>query len=135
MNQKTLIYLVVGIISGFFIGLLGIGSGVIVIPGLTMAGLNVKQAIATGLLLQAVPQTLPGFLLYRQKGHFEYEASMIALVGSLIGIFVGSLVQYYDYLTETSSYIVLSLLLIISGGYTMYRKVLNPELVKEVKKK
>ena len=56
INQKNLLFILIGIISGFFVGLIGIGSGVIAIPGLTMAGLNIKQAITTGLFLQAVPQ-------------------------------------------------------------------------------
>ena len=56
--ENWIAYLIVGIISGFFIGLVGIGAGVIVIPGLTMAGLTVKQAVTTGLLLQAIPLSL-----------------------------------------------------------------------------
>ena len=67
INQKNLLFILTGIISGFFIGLIGIGSGVIAIPALTMSGLNIKQAITTGLFLQAVPQTLPGFWLYKEK--------------------------------------------------------------------
>lgn len=135
INQKNLIFILTGIISGFFVGLIGIGSGVIAIPGLTMAGLNIKQAITTGLFLQAVPQTLPGFWLYKEKGHFEFEPTMMVLLGSLVGITIGSLVHYYNYLTDKSSYVILSLLLFMTGFHVFYRNVWNTPLEKEVKKK
>ena len=126
-------FVIVGIISGFFIGLLGIGSGVITIPGLTLAGMTLQQAVTTGLMLQAVPQTIPGFLLYEKKGHFQWEESMYVLVGSLLGVFMGALLQNYYILNEKYLYILLSIILVISGVYTYYRHVWNPLLEKKIK--
>ena len=125
--------LFVGIISGFFVGLLGIGSGIIMIPGLTFAGMTIKQAITTGLMLQAIPQTIPGFLIYHKKGHFRWSESMIALVGSLVGIFLGALMQHYSIISDKQLYTLLSICLVISGGYVYYRNVWNPILEKEIK--
>lgn len=126
-------FVIVGIISGFFIGLLGIGSGVITIPGLTLAGMTLQQAVTTGLMLQAVPQTIPGFLLYEKKGHFQWEESMYVLVGSLLGVFMGAVLQNYYILNEKYLYILLSIILVISGVYTYYRHVWNPLLEKKIK--
>lgn len=131
MNRIALI--LVGIISGFFIGLLGIGSGIITIPGLTLAGMTLQQSITTGLMLQAVPQTIPAFLMYEKKGHFKWEYSMYVLLGSLIGIFIGAVVQNNFILNDQYLYTLLSIILVISGIYTYYRNVWNPLLEKTVK--
>lgn len=126
-------FLLVGLISGFFIGLIGIGSGVIVVPGLTMAGMTVKQAITTGLMLQAVPQTIPGFLIYHDNGHFKWEESILTLIGSFFGVVIGASMSYYSFVSDENMYRLLSIILIISGGYVYYKNILNPPLKKEVK--
>ena len=131
--MNWILFLLVGVISGFFIGLLGIGSGVIVVPGLTLAGLTVKQAITTGLLLQAIPQTIPAFLLYEKKGHFKWTETMITLVGSFIGVILGAIYQDYNILSDQQLYTMLSIILILSGIQVFYRNVWNRPLEKEVK--
>jgi len=128
-------FVVVGIISGFFIGLLGIGSGVITVPGLTLAGMTVKQAITTGLMLQAVPLTVPGFLVYEKKGHFRWEESIYTLVGSFVGIMIGAAFSYHSIVSDRNMYILLSIILVMSGAHVFYRNVWNPVLEKEVKQK
>lgn len=126
-------FLLVGLISGFFIGLIGIGSGVIVVPGLTMAGMTVKQAITTGLMLQAVPQTIPGFLIYHDNGHFKWEESILTLIGSFFGVVIGASMSYYSFVSDENMYRLLSIILVISGCYVYYKNILNPPLKKEVK--
>ena len=133
--ENWIAYLIVGIISGFFIGLVGIGAGVIVIPGLTMAGFTVKQAVTTGLLLQAIPQTLPGFLLFRKKGHFEFGPTMVVLIGSMIGVCAGAYIHFHDLISDRQVYTVLSMLLLLAGAHVFYRNVWNQPIVKEVKTK
>jgi uncharacterized membrane protein YfcA len=135
MENKALLYFIIGILSGFFVGLVGIGAGVITIPGLTLAGLSLKQSVTTGLLIQAVPITLPGFLLYKQKGHFEFGPSVLAVSGALVGIIIGSYIQYQHYITDKTSYVILASLFMLSGVNIFYRYVLYPPLEKEVKKK
>lgn len=132
--ENWILYFIIGIISGFFIGLVGIGT-VIVIPGLTLAGMNVKQAITTGLFLQAIPQTLPGFFLFRKKGHFESNPSMIVLLGSIIGVCIGAYIHYEEAMSDRNVYLALSVLLLISGVHVFYRNVWNQQLEKKVKKK
>lgn len=131
--MNKIAYIIVGIISGFFLGLIGMGSGLITVPGLTLSGMTIKQAITTSLMLQAVPLTIPGFLVYEKKGHFEWEGSMYTLVGSFVGILIGSSVSYYSLVSDKNMYILLSLILILSGGHVFYRNVLNPTLEKEIK--
>lgn len=119
-----LLFLIIGIITGIFIGLIGIGSGVILIPALTFAGMSLKEAIATGLFLQAIPQTIPGFYLYYKKGYFKFYESILLLIGSLIGIKFGSYINYKSYISDKNLYRILSFLLIISAIYIYYKHCL-----------
>ena len=131
--NKTYMFVITGIISGFFLGLIGMGSGLITVPGLTLSGMTIKQAITTSLMLQAVPLTIPGFLVYEKKGHFDWEGSMYTLVGSFVGILIGSTLSYYSIVSDKNMYVLLSLILILSGVHVFYRNVLNPSLEKEIK--
>jgi len=131
--MNKIAFILVGIITGFFIGLLGIGSGIILIPGLTVAGMTLKQSITTGLMVQAVPQTIPAFLLYHKKGHFEWEQSMYVLLGSFVGLMIGATIQYYSLINDRNLYTILCILLVTSGCYLYYRHVWNPLLEKEIK--
>ena len=94
--NSSIAYIIVGIVSGFFLGLIGMGSGLITVPGLTLSGMTVNQAITTSLLLQAVPLTIPGFLVFERKGHFDWEGSMYTLVGSFVGLLIGASLSYYS---------------------------------------
>lgn len=133
--ENWIFYFIIGIISGFFIGLVGIGAGVIVVPGLTLAGMTIKQAVTTGLFLQAIPQTLPGFFLFRKKGHFELGPTLVVLLGSLIGVFAGAYIHYEEAISDRNVYLTLSALLFLSGVHVFYRNVWNQPLEKKVKKK
>jgi uncharacterized protein len=119
-----MIIMLIGIITGISIGLLGVGSGVILIPSLTLfTGIPLKEAICIGLFLQAIPQTIPGFLLYYKKGYFKMYNSVILLISSFIGISIGSYINYSDMISEKHLYCLLSVFLVLSGLYTYYVKV------------
>ena len=120
-----LLIILIGIITGISIGLLGVGSGAILIPSLTLfAGIPLKEAICVGLFLQSIPQTIPGFLLYYKKGYFKMHNSVILLISSFIGISIGSYINYSDMISEKHLYCVLSIFLVLSGLYMYYSKVL-----------
>jgi uncharacterized membrane protein YfcA len=132
--NSSIAYIIVGIVSGFFLGLIGMGSGLITVPGLTLSGMTVNQAITTSLLLQAVPLTIPGFLVFERKGHFDWEGSMYTLVGSFVGLLIGASLSYYSVISDKNLYILLSIVLVLSGAVVFYRHVLDPKLEKEIKK-
>ena len=66
MNKEILyiLYLLIGVLSGVSMGIIGVGAGMITIPLLLYTGLSVQQAVATSLIIQLLPQSLPGCLLY-----------------------------------------------------------------------
>jgi uncharacterized protein len=85
-------FLVIGLVSGITIGLVGIGAGVIMIPLLVSSGLTIQQAVAIGLVLQAVPQSLPGVYLHYKNNTLPIRTSIFVVIGSLIGITIGTVI-------------------------------------------
>jgi uncharacterized membrane protein YfcA len=80
---------VIGGVAGFMGGLLGVGGGNIVLPGLTWLGLETKLAAGTTALV-VVFSSLSGFVGHAALGHFDplFIVSMAVLAAT--GSFAGS---------------------------------------------
>lgn len=107
MYNAQLVYTLIGCITGISIGLVGIGAGVLFIPFLVWYGVPIKTAIAVGLALQVVPQSLPGFYLYYKDGVVDWFVIIWTLIGSTIGISIGSFISTKGYITERGIYKIL----------------------------
>lgn len=82
----------VGVGAGLLGGLLGVGGGVVIVPGLVWA-LGLSQHTATGTsLLAIVPIALVGAVTYAVApgGAFDLPASAVLTVGSLVGATLGA---------------------------------------------
>lgn len=108
-----IIYFLIGTIAGFFMGIIGIGAGLITVPLLNYTGMSLNQAVGTSLLMQLLPQSLPGVLLYQKKGYINYYNSFLVIFGSLLGIGIGAYLITYDYIEKKYLYKILSIILII----------------------
>ena len=65
---ETFMYIFIGLLTGVSMGMIGIGAGVISMPLLIYAGLSVKQSVAIGMVMQVLPQSIPGVINYwKQK--------------------------------------------------------------------
>lgn len=92
---------VIGAVSGLLMGLIGIGGGVVTMVLLIEAiGFTLQQAVATTLFIQLVPQTLPGVVMYYRSGKLDIAKSLLVVVGSFIGVFVGSYLSTKGYVSE-----------------------------------
>jgi uncharacterized membrane protein YfcA len=82
-------FLAVGVLAGFFAGLFGVGGGVLIVPGLLMAGLDTRLAHGTSL---AVTVILSGAALvgYALGGSVEYLAAVLIFAGSSVGVVIGT---------------------------------------------
>ena len=108
-----IIYFLIGTIAGFFMGIIGIGGGLITVPLLNYIGMSLNQAVGTSLLMQLLPQSLPGVLLYQKKGYIDFYNSFLVIFGSLLGIGIGAYLITYDYIEKKYLYKILSIVLII----------------------
>lgn len=79
----------VGALAGALSGLLGVGGGVVMVPGFVEIGLSVKAAIATSLAcvgIFAIPSTIAHALL----GDIDWRLAVLLAVGVIPGARIGA---------------------------------------------
>jgi uncharacterized membrane protein YfcA len=80
---------VVGLASGVLSGILGVGGGVLMVPGFHHAGMRLRRAIATSLVcagIFAVPATVTHALL----GTIHWRFAILLVIGAIPGARVGA---------------------------------------------
>src|SRR3989304_5622343 len=104
MVEEILLYIFLGIFTGFFAGMLGIGGGVFLVPGLTFIftlfdfdrSLAIKHAIATSLAVMVFTAISSSYVHFKKK-HILFEIVnkinlfFFNIVGFLIGLKSGIL--------------------------------------------
>jgi uncharacterized protein len=83
---------IVGVTAGVLSGLLGVGGGIIIVPGLVWAS-GIDRHAATGTSLLAIlPIAIVGTATYELApgGAFDLEASAVLVAGSLLGAVLGT---------------------------------------------
>ena len=79
-----------GIVTGLANGLFGGGGGMLVVPMLAfLAGMPVKNAHATAILIILPVSALSGFL-YAAFGHFSFSSGLPVTLGVLAGGVIGA---------------------------------------------
>lgn len=109
------------LIIGVIMGLVGIGGGVLLLPLLLMSGLNFQQSVATALLLQLVPNTLFGVMIYYKDKHIIPLVGAIVLITSIIGTTIGSYIGSKKLIKQLYLYRGLTILIFIIGIFFAYR--------------
>lgn len=112
---KEFIYILIGCIAGLSMGTIGVGAGIITIPMLIYSGMNIRTAVGCSLVMQLLPQSLPGVLLYHKKDYIDWFNSLLVVFGSLIGILIGAFLVSNNYITEKMTYKILTIILIITS--------------------
>lgn len=111
----------IGVVTGYCVGIVGIGAGVLLMPLLLAYGFTLPQAVAAGLFLQVVPQSLPALRVYWQEVRL-WECVVLA-VGSMIGMFVGAAMATRGWLSKRTLHLTLVGLMAASTAYVMCKYV------------
>lgn len=83
---------ILGIVAGYFSGLVGIGGGVIIVPTLVLLfGFSQYTAQGTTLALLIPPIGILAVWKYYQKGFVDIKTASIICVGFIVGGYLGSL--------------------------------------------
>jgi uncharacterized membrane protein YfcA len=83
--------LLLGLVSGLFVGMFGIGGGAIMVPAMVLLlGFDQKLASGTSLAAQIMPIGLLGALVYYENGNINIKYALLIAVGLLIGAFFGA---------------------------------------------
>jgi uncharacterized membrane protein YfcA len=90
MNE-IIILLSIGLIAGFFSGLVGIGGGIIIVPVLVyFLHFTQQQAQGTTLFMFLFPIGILGVYNYYKAGYMDWKAAAFMGLTFLIGSFFGS---------------------------------------------
>ncbi|MCL4498771.1 MAG: sulfite exporter TauE/SafE family protein, partial [Chloroflexi bacterium] len=75
--------------AGFFSGLLGLGGGFILIPGMTgLLGRQIRTAFGTSLVALAV-YAIPGSIIHYYLGHINPKIMILLIIGVIPGAYLG----------------------------------------------
>ena len=122
------LYFLIGIISGISMGVIGVGAGMLTIPLLLYTGISVQQAVATSLIIQLLPQSLPGVMLYFKKGVIDIKLLIISaflVIGSLVGIYIGSYLVTNHIIDTVQMHLLLASVLFTSSLYIFYKELVE----------
>lgn len=82
--------LILGLLAGYFSGLVGIGGGIIIVPALVMIfGFTQHQAQGTTLALMIPPIGILAAISYYQKGFVDVKSAAIICIGFVLGGYLG----------------------------------------------
>ncbi len=105
--------LLVGVIAGFASGLLGIGGGVIVVPGLVLlVGLSQYSAAATSVVTIVMSATA-AVIAFGINGNVDWLVAVVVFIGSGTGAWLGA--KYQNRIPEHVLAGVFSLVLFVSA--------------------
>ena len=115
MITISLLYFIIGCITGISMGIIGIGAGLITMPLLILSGLTIKQSVAAIMVMQLLPQSIPGVMNY--KDHIVWIPTVLVILGSIFGIWLGSHMVKIGFLNEDILYQIITVFLFISSIY------------------
>lgn len=89
-RRRVLLYIAIGLATGFVAGMFGVGGGAIIVPLLVVfAGFEQKRASGTS-LAAIVPTAIVGAISYGLRGDIDLPAAVILIVGAVIGAQIGT---------------------------------------------
>ena len=85
-----------GIITGFIAGFFGVGGGMILIPMLLLAGIDMKSAIAISILQMVYTSIYGSFLNYKKNKTILKDGLTIGIGGFSGGLLSGVIISNFD---------------------------------------
>ncbi len=100
MNITTLLILVmIGLLAGVISGMVGVGGGIIIVPGLVyLVGLTQTEAQGTSLAMMLPPIGILAAWNYHKSGELDWKYAAILAVAFIVGGYFGSkwTITYFD---------------------------------------
>lgn len=105
---------------GIFVGLIGIGGGILLFPILIFFGFTIQQTVAISLFLNVIPNALPAFYMYYTTGAFKWKPAILITVASMIGIMIGGYIGAKRLVSDLTIYRTYTALLFSIGFYALF---------------
>ena len=81
----------IGIFAGILSGFVGVGGGIIIVPGLVfLLGLTQHEAQGTSLFVLALPVVWLGLMNYWKDGNVQWKFGLIVALTFFVGAYFGS---------------------------------------------
>ena len=122
---NEIVLMLIGALGGLSMGIIGVGAGILTIPLLILFGLNLRTAVGCALIMHLLPQTLPAVILYNKANYINYYFSILVVIGSLIGTYIGAYIVSNKYISESASHKILAVFLLIISFYYAYKYLLT----------
>ena len=92
MTVQTILMLSsIGIFAGVLSGFVGVGGGIIIVPGLVfLLGLTQHEAQGTSLFVLAMPVVWLGLINYWKDGNVQWKFGLIVAITFFVGAYFGS---------------------------------------------
>jgi len=85
--------IIIGIISGFFSGFLGVGGGTITVPALLILGFDLKEAIGISVTQMMISSMYGSFLNYK-KGLLKIKNGLSLAIGGAVGASLSGIIVH-----------------------------------------
>ncbi|HON59674.1 MAG TPA: TSUP family transporter [Smithella sp.] len=105
-----------GVMAGLFMGLLGVGGGVIIVPGLIyLAGFSASRAVGTSLAVLLPPVGIAAAWEYYRRGDVDLKAAMVMAVTVMLTAWLAAFLA--EDVPDVYVRIIFGLAIIILGVY------------------
>ena len=113
--NNTVIFIIIGIISGIINGLTGLGHAGAILIGLTLSGVigSYDTMVGTALYSQLFPVVAFGVWEFYKKKQIDFYAGNVILVCLLFSVFIGA--WFKQYVSSKYTKIITALLLLITA--------------------
>ena len=129
--NNPLVLILVGIVTGIYSGIMGLGGGTVMVPIMVLAlGFSQHQAVATSLAAMIPPVTLPAVIEYYRRGQVRPGTAGWIALGILLGTPLGAMAA--GYLSDRGMKMVFGLVLVYVGGYTVFNTLGRHLLVRSM---
>jgi uncharacterized membrane protein YfcA len=90
-TQTIFILIVIGLLAGILSGFVGVGGGIVIVPGLVyMLGFSQHQAQGTSLFILSMPVVILATINYWKSGNVNWKFGLIIAATFILGGFIGS---------------------------------------------
>ena len=91
IQQNPVLFVLLGVLTGFVGGLAGLGGGIVVIPVLVVFfGFTQQQAQGSALALLAIPVSVVAAYTYWKAGYVDVKVVLLLAAGFVVGGYAGA---------------------------------------------
>jgi len=113
--NKTLIFIIIGILSGIINGLTGLGHAGAILMGLTLSGAisDYNTIVGTALYSQLFPVVALGVWEFYKRGKIDFYAGNVILACLIFSVFIGAWLK--QFVSAKYTKLITAFLLIITA--------------------